>query len=280
MTSKWTLSVCALAALVLLTGCPDRIQPTADDDTYAILLTTLMNPDNHVQQAERYQKWVTDELRWKNVFVINKSGRTELYWGRYRTPTDSKLRKNVRKARAFVAPNGQRPFATALPAPLPGRDVGPRAWNLKNVPASYTLLVATFQNAPDKNYFRRRRRAAECCKKLREQGREAYFYHGVTVSHVTLGSFGRQAVTFEVVGGVRRASVQDPRVRSLQKEFPHILINGNTETVIGQDPKTGRLGPRTKKTGLIALEAEVWDAGERDWFWRRTLGDKDAAMLR
>ena len=49
----------------------------------------------HVKDAKLYQERLQKEAKWKNVFIIHKAGRSELYWGRY--PSIEAAQKNLAK---------------------------------------------------------------------------------------------------------------------------------------------------------------------------------------
>ena len=261
MATTKALIACVLVAAVALAGCNQSLfgsgtggpTPSSDEDCHTILLTYLTDPENHVQLAERYRRAITDKLGWKGVFVINKAGQSELYWGRYRSVEQA--RKNLATARAYRADMGVKPFARATVVTLPGKDIGPPEWNLRNCPAAYTLLVAVFKNDPTRNYIGRRKFAVDYCRRLREGGYEGYFYHGPVVSHVTIGAFGESAVEYKRDQPVERAIIRDPRILELQKPgvFPHLAVNGSGENELGWDTKAKRWVRIPKRTRLMRV---------------------------
>ena len=256
----------ALPAALALTGC-DGTAPWAgattstgedgraglksDDYPYTILLTVLGDPERHVQDAELYRKAFTEKLGWKGLRVIHKGGHSELYWGQYRSA--KRAQKNLRTAHAYRTPGGIALFARAMVIPTPGKDIGPKLWNLRHANGDYSLLVAIFKDQPEQNYVGRRRFAVEYCRRLREHGYEGYFYHGRVSSHVTIGAFGPKSVRVLKTRGKEQLQVLDARITRLQKHFPMLAINGTGVNDIYRDPKTGKPIRVPRRTYLIRI---------------------------
>jgi len=244
MTRKLTI---LLATGIVLGGCaggdgsflprqsPSGSGPPQGGGDWSILLCVLQDPVRHVQHAERYRRDLSEKLGWKGIFVINKGGHSEVYWGRYRTPADAQA--NLRRAKAHTTLAGTKPFAQALVIPLPGGEVGPAELNLRNAPGAYTFVVAIFQDDPERDYVGRKQFAVTYCKRLREADYEAYFYHGPATSYVTIGSFGEEVVRVRQGAGGQQFEVLDPRVRELEKDFPHLQVNGGGVNDLVWDPR-------------------------------------------
>ena len=233
------------------------------DQPYSILLCMFTDPERHIQDAEYYQQSLTNNLKWKGVFVVNKAGVSELFWGRYGSPAAAQA--NLRIAKAHRTQTGTQPFSQAFVVPLPGKDIGPAAWNLRNAKGLYTLLLATFQDDPSRNYVGRKKFALDYCKRLRDGGYEAYFYHGPVISLVTVGLYGADAVSHQSGngpgGGIESYLLTDPKVKALQRDFPYLAINGNTESQVSRNAK-GNTVSTPKKTALIQIPREESAAGE------------------
>jgi cell division septation protein DedD len=155
-----------------------------------------------------------------------------------------------------------------LDAPDP---VAPPEWNLLNVRHGeddtqhfWTIQIGAYKDSP-----RRKEAAVEAVRAAREQGVEAYFYHGDTVSSVCVGVWPEQAVRTEgmkdgavqvgnqnpdgqviVAPGMRlpkpmqnefeaknlplsnpRSMPVDPTMISMMERFPHHAINGEIPTI-------------------------------------------------
>ncbi len=226
----------------------------ADNDAYTILLASMNNPATHIQDAQLYQQRLTQGLGWKGVFVLDKAGTSEVCWGKYRTVEDAD--PNLRIAKNHRTQTGTKPFAQAIIVPLPGADIGPTEWNLRNVRAPYTLLIATFHDDPAHKYVGRRKFAVDYCRLLRQGNYDAYFYHFPSMSIVTIGTFGPEAVR----GKGDQAQIISPRVLAIQHDFPLLAVNGNGENNVGHDAN-GKTILVPLKTALISVPHEN-DRGE------------------
>ena len=230
---------------------PQRHTVSSEGDTYSILLAVLSNPVNHVRDADYYKRVLTEKLGWKDVFVVHKEGYSTVFWGHYRTWKEAQ--PNLRIAKAYRAANGSAVFAKAIIVPLPGKDIGPNEWNLKNVNASYSLLVAVFRDDPKRNYFGRKRFAVQYCRRLRKAGYEAYFYHSPVASHVTIGAFGPESISIKEGPKGKILEIKDPRIKALQHDFPYLAVNGAGMNEIVYDPKTRKEIRIPVKTYLIRI---------------------------
>jgi hypothetical protein len=254
------LLLTVLAGLTALAGCQDdsgRILPKSPagagdpEGEWSILLLAVQDPLQHVQLATDYKRLLEDRLGWKGLFVIHKGGHSELYWGRYRTSKDAQ--PNLRIAKAHTTEAGTKPFAQAIVMPLPGADVGPQEYNLKNAPGAYTLLVAVFQDDPERNYLGRKQRAVDYCQRLRKGNYEAYFYHKATGSQVTIGSFGPSAINIRKDPKGDELEILDPRIRQLQQDFPELAVNGSGVNDLAWDTQAQKMVRIPKKTYLIRI---------------------------
>ena len=232
------------------TGEPETLQ----EDHYSILLSVHNDPVNHVQDADYYKKVLTEKIGWRDVFVIHKGGHSEVFRGQYRTTKDAE--PNLKTAKKYRAANGVAIFAKAMVVPLPGKDIGPAEWNLSIAAESayYSLLVAIFRDDPENNYVGRRRFAVDYCRQLRKGGYEAYFYHAPAVSHVTIGAFGEKAVTIRKKPRGETLEINDPAIKSLQKDFEFLALNGMSIDEVIRDRQTGKqIRMARKNTYLIRV---------------------------
>ena len=227
---------------------------TSQEDHYSILLSVHNDPVNHIQEADYYKKALTEKLLWRDVFVIHKAGHSEVFRGQYRSLKDAEA--NLKTAKEYRAANGVAIFAKAIVVPLPGKDIGPAEWNLSSAAESayYSLLVALFRDDPENNYIGRRRFAVDYCRQLRKGGYEAYFYHAPAVSHVTIGAFGEKAVTIRKGPRGETLEINDPAIKSLQKDFEFLALNGMSIDEVIRDRQTGKqIRMARKNTYLIRV---------------------------
>lgn len=246
--NKLLLTVLALAAGVALTGCatagPTGMTDTGDEE-FGVLLMTFSS-STHIDAAQYYKRNVEAEAGWKNVFIISVGSESGLFWGKYLSPDAAAA--NIRIAKNWKTSKGHTPFAKAMLAPLPGRDIGPADHNLRNVKDTYSVLVAVFFDVPQKNFYGRRQRAVDYAAKLRREGHEAYFYHGQVRSAVTIGHYG--VASLQAVPGTNpvRFEMLDSGMRKVRAAFPNLLVNGHTEMIMLTNAATGKPEPMPAET--------------------------------
>lgn len=216
------------------------------DAAYTIMLQVFNDPVSHVRDAEAYKARLERENRWTGLLAVHKAGHSELFWGRY--PNQPAAEKDLTAAKPL--------FPRAIVVPLPGKDVGPPEWNLKNAQGDFSLLVAVYKDDPSRNYYNRKEKALYSCRGLRDKNVDAYYYHGDSTSHVTIGIFGPNSVRMKLspVTQQLEQEVLDPRIGALRKEFPDLLVNGNTVSQVLRDPRTQRIvRKQAQQTHLIRI---------------------------
>jgi hypothetical protein len=267
------LPACLLLVTVL-SGCngnPFALGPASqpaspDQDRYTILLTVL-NGEDHVQQAVRYKDLTEKEAGWKDLNIVHMENHSELYWGNYASPAQAQ--ENLKAAKMFRTPGGVPVYAQAIVVPVPGKPVGPPELNLDNAPGEYALVVAAFYDVPEANYYGRKQFAVEYCQQLRKQGYEAYYTHGLSQSLVVIGSFPASAVQEEKrPNAPTRWVALDPRLAELQRKFPLLAVNGYSEKTIVVNPKTQK--PETVESRSYLLRTHNDQASHANDPFHRT----------
>ncbi len=223
----------------------------AEDGDWTILLCTLRDPIRHVQLAATYKKRLSEELGWRGVYVIDKAGHSEVYWGRYSSP--DRAQRNLKIVKAHATQTGVRPFDGAIIMPVPGKPFGPPEWDLTRASGEYTLLVAVFQDDPEHSYVGRQKFAVDYCTRLRKGGYDGYYYHGPSASHVTIGTFGPQDVRIRTGPRGEELEILNPRIAQLQRDFPMLAINGTGVNDLAWEPETRKMVRIPKKTYLIRI---------------------------
>jgi len=227
-------AVCLAALAVALTGCGPSF--SADSDEFRILLEAYNGPD-HAKKAVSVKE-VAERDGLMPLSIVSKQNMTELYMGRYLS-TDA-AEKDLKRAQAYKSTRWGdfRPFARARTVLIPGNDIGPPEWNLLNVHPRYvyTVVIMTFYDDAKTGYFGRRQRAVDACRKLRNEGEQAYFHHGTTNSSVCIGLFKVNGVRSRMVdapGGGGRVEQRSagPEIQAIIKRFPKIYDN-NTHRVV------------------------------------------------
>lgn len=136
-----------------------------------------------------------------NVYILHDQQDSSIYHGTYQRrinrrtgqrPVPEELRADLAMLKELADDQGRHLFigATMVIEPLP--DVGRPEWNLLNVEGEYTLQVAAFFRDHDLHNFKQA--AAEYCASLRNKGYPAYYHHGESISVVTIGVFGHEAL--------------------------------------------------------------------------------------
>jgi len=210
-----------------------------EDDRYTVLLYTFTGPE-HIAQSRYYKANTVQQAGWDadDLFILHQAHMSRLFWGRCRTYQQAQ--RLAERAQAYTPPRapGMHPYEGATVMEIPGYQVGPPQWDLRNVSAAYTVLVGVYWNDPDavikgtnRPYIGRQEFAVTHCQELREQGEEAYYYHDVTQSIVTVGTFGPAAVREEQQpnprgGIVTKRVIADPAVGEVLRRHRWLVQNG------------------------------------------------------
>jgi len=247
------------------TPAPLEAEPAQEDlvdegGNVSVLLMSF-HGRNHAQAAQSTLDNAKKHTGWEPLFLIHAGDHSGLYWGRY--DTQAQAEPFLRRAKEYVAPSGESVFRGAILLPLPGRDLGPDQYNLLHAQGAYSVLVAVFQDIPERHYLGRKKRAVELCRKLRQQGKEAYFYHDEVRSGVTIGTFPASAVKTRPVRKRHPQTgdtfiqhvkyIDSPEMKALVKEYPELLYCGNTEIRTIRDPKTGKLVRKVQGSMPISI---------------------------
>ena len=213
---------------------------------YTVLLKQF-HDNGHQDFAKTWKESLATGRGWEDLYIITSGNHSELYWGNY--TSRSKAERQCEIAKAHRRADGVAPLLGAVVAIAPGTVAGPPEWDISRCPGTYSLLVAVFQDQPDASppYVGRREYAVAYCRRLREEGREAYYYHGPTSSSVTIGSFGPEAIETKQQlqrrpgqrrpAHITRSVIVDPRLKALKNEFPNRLWNGREFSVFRNKPE-------------------------------------------
>ena len=237
-----TAIVLALAAAVGgMVGCIDPSQTERGE--YTILLKAFSGL-RHVEDAVHYRRETEQRTKWRGLYVVHGDNRSELFWGKYVAIKEAG--PNLWTAKEWQAPNGENIYAMAIVVPIPGEDIGPPEWNLRNAKGKYTVAVAKYYNMPAQGlipaYTRRREDAVAYCKELRDSGVEAHFLHEAAKSLVTVGTFPEGAIVSAGPGQELVGAIRDKRMQEILRKYPKLRVNapGVYEYVYLPNPKTGK----------------------------------------
>jgi len=152
------------------------------------------------------------------------------FLGRYSEPNG----KVATQALELVRNSGIDQAARASLVPIaPGQTVVTDPLDAKGHPGMYSLQVAVY----DADFPTSFRSAAErAARALREQGEEAFYYHGPHRSMVLIGLFTRELDFSSRTGPLgEQVEVYGPRIVELREDYPYNLLNGRRRHLIEQD---------------------------------------------
>jgi len=235
---RWLAAVVCVA----LVGCDAAnstnnrgdLDATLGDSEWAIVLDMLVGP-NHGTYAGQRVRELTAQAGFTGFWAVNEGTRSLVYFGRYDSPTDPQAQRDQAKLRR-MADAGRLDAATVALTPVRERTTGElNPMDLRTVArnpgAIYTLQVGYY----DRQFGEDFRQAAEKAAQVyRDEGAEAYFYHGPNRSLVTIGVFGRAAARADRTGKV----TYHPHIEQLRETYPYNL--GNGLTLIETDLRTGK----------------------------------------
>lgn len=197
-------------------------------DHWAILIHSFEGP-RAFQQARQHADRLRRQAYLPDVWVDRSDGdHAHVYRGLYDNPTDPWAQDDLRQTR-MVSLDGRQALATARLVSLNGTSHDPpQPLDLRQHMGMYSLQIGYYDEAFGPKF---REAAAEATEALRDQGDQAFYYHGPHRSMVTVGLFTDEDFTHEGYG-----RVYGPRIRALQEKYPYNLANGRTvvEKVNGQ----------------------------------------------
>ena len=187
------------------------------------------------------------------VTVQHDSHVSRIYYGTYRNVPDKRTgsprpeprcAKDLRFIRSLAVGTGY-PFIYARPMPAPTDQTGPPQWDLRRTHGVYSLQICYCNDKP--GFPDRRQGALAIVRQLRQEGAEAYYYHGPLRSLVCVGIFDAAAVT-ETGTGIRRYRQDVIDLQNSREEFKY-----NTEWL----QKVYRILPDRKRQVQYSFLVEI-----------------------
>jgi hypothetical protein len=179
----------------------------AGGEPWTILCLEAADPDHH-NNTDALAAGLRNirQLDSSKVHVEHEPHVSRIYYGRYRRVADresGRMRLSERctgdlrfiRSLRIAAAN---PFLYARPMPVPDPEAENPEWDLRNAEGVYSLQICYCIDKP--GFPNRRKGALAIVRKLREEGEEAYYYHGVVKSHVCVGTFGADALRRDRAG--------------------------------------------------------------------------------
>jgi len=205
---------------------PDVYRSTSTEDAdggWAIALDQFTG-ERHQEAAKQRQEQLTAASGFQGIWVADEGNSSVVCYGRYDSPLDRDARRDlVAWKRLAVDRQVSLPAILFIPVgaahatSVPELDLR-RAANR----GMYTLQVGFFEG--EKGRVTRQGAAETYAQQLREDGNEAFYFHGPIRSMVTVGVFGGNDVYVQASG----EAAYGPAVQQLQQKFPHNLGNGST----------------------------------------------------
>lgn len=229
------------------------LPPKTDRAAWSVVIAVFRGED-HAREAQQMLARVRSEGRLPEARAQRRGPATLITVGSFSGPDDADAQRELKRVHALEV-NGDRPYPKAYLAPP---EEGPLdgqmpQFNLAMVrgvmgpSALYTLQVGVYGRRdlprPSEADLAEARRAAEqAALRLRQEGEQAFYYHGPRMSMVTVGVFNIEDFDPQV------PSYKSPRLTATQKRFPYNLYNGK-----GVNERVKGGNERLQPSNLVAI---------------------------
>ena len=207
-------------------------QPGAGPKGWAVVIAAFRGEQREQVAAEMLSK-IRSEGGLPEAYVARRNEGVIIAVGDFPSPDDEQARKELARIQGIEI-GGVKPYSGVMLAPpLEWKMAGStpqfnlaRAKELYGERALYTLQVGAYgrmdiKGTPNEADLAEARKAAEqAAVKLRQEGEMAFYFHGPTMSMVTVGVFDN--TDFDP----QAASFKSARLRDTQKRNPYNLYNG------------------------------------------------------
>ncbi len=194
--------------------------PGQSEETGWAVLIKRFEGSTAGHQANRLVERLRTELGLRDVWLVQRPREALVLRGRFEQRGALDAQQTLRLTRGIEL-DGKRPFAASELTLLSGESPNEESpLDLRKHSGMYSLQVAVYDAEIGADF---RAKAEQAARALREEGDEAYFYHGPNRSLVTIGLFGEEDLVQQ--GTV---STYGPRVTEVQKKYPYNLVNGLT----------------------------------------------------
>ncbi len=195
-----------------------------NEQGWTIVLATF-GRQNHQTSAEQMKQDFIAATGMPNAWVDSTDSRSILQYGRYRSHNDPNAQADKNKIQQTII-GGKQIFARAFLLPMkPTNEGGNSKFNLlsareqfPNSDELFSLQIAFYSIESNASNDEGRLAAEKCVEQLRVEGETAFYFHGSTKSHVTVGIFFGEDID-PVLG-------YSPAVLDLQRRYPYNIGNG------------------------------------------------------
>ena len=205
------------------TGSGAHARNASTDQDWTIGLKTFSGEDASARAHAEVDR-LRGQAALRDAFVLDRGQRAIVCVGSHPSPSTAEALAELKRVRA-VTIAGEQPFEHAFFIPPTGEVVDDldlrRAPKTFGPSAVYTLQVGAYGRADgkpptEKDIAEARAKAEQAARELRQQGELAFYYHGPSMSMVTVGVFAHsdidQGFSYEL--------------QQLKERFPYNLLNG------------------------------------------------------
>lgn len=183
----------------------------------------------HESRAARKAEAVRGMEGFSDARVRREGSGSAVVVGNFSGPLDPKAQQELSRVKGLVVGKA-RPFAAAFLVPPNVQDEGSvpewalsRARERYGSRAVYTLQIAAYDpgpNASESQVQQAKRAAEEAVRRLRSEGKEAFYHHDRRYSVVTIGVFSTADYD------ERSGRIGSGELLRLKEEYPYNLVNG------------------------------------------------------
>ncbi len=220
---------------------------------WAVCLGAFKGEDYQQRAATRLQ-WIRTQGGLPEAYAAKRNDAVIIAVGDFSGPEDDAAKTELSRIQTLEV-GGEKLYAAAmLSPPLEWKMVGSmpkfnlaKAKEQYGAAALYTLQVGAYgrrdlPNPKEEDLKEVRRAAEEAAAKLRSEGELAFYYHGPTLSMVTVGVFDEKDFDPQI------PSYASPKLRDAMKRNPLNLYNGAGVKV---KPKGGK--EQLQSSGLVEV---------------------------
>jgi len=209
-----------------------RVDPALMQDVWTALVAEY-DAERNQQQALRLMRQLQSQPGVPPLWTHQHNDALAVYAGRFADPLSDRAQQQLAAIRA-VEIDGKKPFGGVKFVNFASRagnasdrgggqspgDQPLAEHDLKQFIGMYTLQVGFYDDSAGEGF---REAAEEAVAKLREDGEEAYYYHGPNRSLICIGLFTEDDLSNQ--GGI---TVYSRAIKELQERFPYNMANGRT----------------------------------------------------
>lgn len=205
---------------------PTELEQRISQGGWTILLAHFPGMGNQ-QKASTLAHRLETECGLTDVWTMRTSDGVAVYCGIFGTTNDANAQAVLARVRQTEL-DAVRYFENTEFVTVGGTSTtqAMNPMNLGQYSGMYTLQIAVFD---DKYPDGRRAGAEDYARQLREQGDDAYFYHGPHRSMVTVGMYPYDQAFRSIENPNTPGTTIDAyteRIQQLQERFPRNLVNG------------------------------------------------------